>query len=44
MRELVIIGGGYAGFCTAWGRAGEARVTVVDPRPYMTYQPCRVRP
>ncbi|MEU9289927.1 NAD(P)/FAD-dependent oxidoreductase [Streptomyces sp. NPDC048275] len=44
MREIVIVGGGYAGFYTAWGlektlRAGEARVTVVDPRPYMTYQP-----
>lgn len=44
MREIVIVGGGYAGFYTAWGlekrlRPGEARVTVVDPRPYMTYQP-----
>ncbi|WBB62472.1 NAD(P)/FAD-dependent oxidoreductase [Streptomyces sp. WMMC500] len=44
MREIVIVGGGYAGFYTAWGlekklRKGEARVTVVDPRPYMTYQP-----
>ncbi|MFI1034179.1 NAD(P)/FAD-dependent oxidoreductase [Streptomyces sp. NPDC020951] len=44
MREIVIVGGGYAGFYTAWGlekslRSGEARVTVVDPRPYMTYQP-----
>lgn len=44
MREIVIVGGGYAGFYTAWGlekalRTGEARVTVVDPRPYMTYQP-----
>ncbi|MEU8756348.1 FAD-dependent oxidoreductase [Streptomyces chartreusis] len=44
MREIVIIGGGYAGFYTAWRlekslRKGEARVTVVDPRPYMTYQP-----
>lgn len=44
MREILIVGGGYAGFYTAWGlekslRAGEARVTVVDPRPYMTYQP-----
>ena len=39
MREILIVGGGYAGFYTAWGlqkrlRAGEARVTVVDPRPY----------
>ncbi|MCW8384517.1 NAD(P)/FAD-dependent oxidoreductase [Streptomyces justiciae] len=44
MREIVIVGGGYAGFYTARGlekrlRRGEARVTVVDPRPYMTYQP-----
>ncbi|MEU9336574.1 NAD(P)/FAD-dependent oxidoreductase [Streptomyces sp. NPDC048290] len=44
MREIVIVGGGYAGFSTTWGlekklRRGEARVTVVDPRPYMTYQP-----
>ncbi|MFF0766979.1 NAD(P)/FAD-dependent oxidoreductase [Streptomyces sp. NPDC003328] len=44
MREIVIVGGGYAGFYTAWRlekslRKGEARVTVVDPRPYMTYQP-----
>ncbi|MBG7697571.1 NAD(P)/FAD-dependent oxidoreductase [Streptomyces sp. MC1] len=44
MREILIIGGGYAGFYTAWRlekslRKGEARVTVVDPRPYMTYQP-----
>ncbi|MGP4051848.1 NAD(P)/FAD-dependent oxidoreductase [Streptomyces sp. 2A115] len=44
MREILIVGGGYAGFYTAWGlektlRTEEARVTVVDPRPYMTYQP-----
>lgn len=44
MREIVIVGGGYAGFYTAWRlekklRRGEARVTIVDPRPYMTYQP-----
>jgi NADH dehydrogenase len=44
VREILIVGGGYAGFYTAWGlekklRPGEARVTVVDPRPYMTYQP-----
>lgn len=35
---------GYAGFYTAWKlekklRCGEAQVTVIDPRPYMTYQP-----
>ncbi|MEV7991256.1 FAD-dependent oxidoreductase [Streptomyces sp. NPDC086077] len=44
MREILIVGGGYSGFYTAWGlekrlRKGEARVTIVDPRPYMTYQP-----
>ncbi|MFD5721725.1 NAD(P)/FAD-dependent oxidoreductase [Streptomyces sp. NPDC127036] len=44
MREILIVGGGYAGFYAAWGlektlRPGEARVTVIDPRPYMTYQP-----
>ena len=44
MRRILIIGGGYAGFYTAWRlekklRPDEAEVTVVDPRPYMTYQP-----
>ena len=44
VRRILIVGGGYAGFYTAWGlekrlRPGEAEVTVVDPRPYMTYQP-----
>src|SRR5919198_2782769 len=44
MRKILIVGGGYAGFYTAWKlekklRAGEADVTLVDPRPYMTYQP-----
>lgn len=44
MTKILIVGGGYAGFYTAWKlekllRAGEAEVTVVDPRPYMTYQP-----
>jgi len=37
MREVVIVGGGYAGFSTAWGleklRPGEARVTLIDPAP-----------
>ncbi len=42
--KILVVGGGYAGFYTAWKlekhlRAGEAEVTVVDPRPYMTYQP-----
>ncbi|MEV5968014.1 FAD-dependent oxidoreductase [Kribbella sp. NPDC051952] len=44
MRRILVIGGGYAGFYTAWKlekklRRGEAEVIVVDPRPYMTYQP-----
>lgn len=44
MRKILIIGGGYAGFYTAWRlekymRQGEAEVTLVDPLPYMTYQP-----
>jgi NADH dehydrogenase len=42
--KILIVGGGYAGFYTAWKlekwlRPGEADVTVVDPLPYMTYQP-----
>jgi NADH:ubiquinone reductase (H+-translocating) len=42
--KILIVGGGYAGFYTAWKlekwlRPGEAEVTVVDPLPYMTYQP-----
>ena len=44
MRRILIDGGGYAGFYTAWKlekqlRRGEAEVTLVDPLPYMTYQP-----
>ncbi|MFC0540755.1 NAD(P)/FAD-dependent oxidoreductase [Kutzneria chonburiensis] len=44
MKRILIVGGGYAGFYAARGlekrlRAGEASVTVVDPRPYLTYQP-----
>ncbi len=44
MRKILIVGGGYAGFYTArklqkWLGRGEAQVTVVDPLPYMTYQP-----
>ena len=44
MPKILIVGGGYAGFYTAWKlekllRRGEAEVTIVDPRPYMTYQP-----
>lgn len=44
MPKILIVGGGYAGFYTAWKlekwlRSGEAEVIVVDPLPYMTYQP-----
>jgi len=42
--HILIAGGGYVGMYTALGlrrrlRPGEARVTLVDPRPHMTYQP-----
>jgi NADH:ubiquinone reductase (H+-translocating) len=42
--EILIVGGGYVGMYTARRlerllRRGEATVTVVDPRGYMTYQP-----
>jgi NADH dehydrogenase len=44
VRTILVAGGGYAGFYTAWRlekklRRDEARIVVVDPRPYMTYQP-----
>ncbi|MFG1817605.1 NAD(P)/FAD-dependent oxidoreductase [Kribbella sp. NPDC049174] len=44
MRRILVVGGGYAGFYAAWKlekklRKGEAEVVVIDPRPYMTYQP-----
>ncbi len=44
MHKILIVGGGYAGFYTArklekWLGRGEAEVTMVDPLPYMTYQP-----
>jgi NADH dehydrogenase len=43
-KKILIVGGGYAGFYTAkklekYLRNGEAEVTLVDPLPYMTYQP-----
>ncbi|WP_230673193.1 NAD(P)/FAD-dependent oxidoreductase [Rathayibacter sp. Leaf248] len=42
--RILILGGGYVGLYTAWGlekRRGLAPidVTVVEPNPYMTYQP-----
>ncbi len=42
--RILILGGGYVGLYTALRlqsklRAGEAVVTVVEPRSYMTYQP-----
>lgn len=44
MRKILIVGGGYAGYYAAVGlekrlRPDEAQITIVDPRPYMTYQP-----
>lgn len=43
-KHILIVGGGYVGMYTAMGlrgliRSGEVKVTVVDPRGYMTYQP-----
>lgn len=40
----MVLGGGYVGLYTSLGllkklRKGEATVTVIDPRSYMTYQP-----
>jgi NADH dehydrogenase len=42
--KILIVGGGYAGFYTArklekWLGRNEAEVTMVDPLPYMVYQP-----
>ena len=44
MQKILIIGGGYAGFYTAFKlekylSEQEAEITLVDPLPYMTYQP-----
>lgn len=44
MTKILIVGGGYAGLYAARGlekllKKNEAEVTLVDPRPYMTYQP-----
>ncbi|CAG7599184.1 NAD(P)/FAD-dependent oxidoreductase [Leucobacter soli] len=43
-KKILIVGGGYAGFYTAWKLEkllypGEAQVTIVDPLPYMAYLP-----
>src|SRR6266542_3858486 len=42
--HILVVGGGYVGMYTAYGlrraaRSGRIRVTVVDPRSVMTYQP-----
>jgi NADH dehydrogenase len=42
--KILIVGGGYAGFYTAFKlekllKKGEAEVTLIDPLPYLTYQP-----
>ncbi|WP_402465979.1 NAD(P)/FAD-dependent oxidoreductase [Isoptericola aurantiacus] len=48
MERIVVVGGGYAGFTAAQKlekglrrelRRGEVELALVDPRPYMTYQP-----
>ncbi|MFI6496220.1 NAD(P)/FAD-dependent oxidoreductase [Nonomuraea typhae] len=43
-KQILVVGGGYVGLYAARGlrkliRSGEAEVTIVDPRGYMTYQP-----
>lgn len=43
-KHVLIVGGGYVGMYTALRlrrpvKRGEVRVTVIDPRGYMTYQP-----
>jgi len=44
LPRILVVGGGYVGMYTSLRlqrklRRGEARVTVIDPRSYMTYQP-----
>jgi NADH dehydrogenase len=44
VRDILVFDGGYAGFYAAWKlerslRPSEATITLVEPRPYMTYQP-----
>ncbi|MFG1703858.1 NAD(P)/FAD-dependent oxidoreductase [Nonomuraea sp. M3C6] len=47
-KHILVVGGGYVGLYTALRlqrklhrelRSGEARVTIIDPQSYMTYQP-----
>ncbi|MBF8188838.1 NAD(P)/FAD-dependent oxidoreductase [Nonomuraea sp. K274] len=47
-KHVLIVGGGYVGLYTALRlqrklhrelRSGEARITIIDPQSYMTYQP-----
>ncbi|TMR97624.1 NAD(P)/FAD-dependent oxidoreductase [Nonomuraea basaltis] len=47
-KHILIVGGGYVGLYTALRlqrklhrelRAGEVRITIIDPQSYMTYQP-----
>ena len=48
MRRILIVGGRYAGFYTAWKlerlRADEAEITVIDPRGYMPAAQAERRP
>ncbi|MGA0568044.1 hypothetical protein ACO2Q7_11975 [Rathayibacter sp. KR2-224] len=49
MRRILIVGGQYAGFYTAWKlekrlRADEAEITVIDPRGYMPAAQAERRP
>ena len=42
--RILVVGGGYVGMYTALRlqrklRRGEAEIVVVEPQPYMTYQP-----
>jgi NADH:ubiquinone reductase (H+-translocating) len=44
MVRIAVVGGGYAGFYAAWKlekrlRRGEAELTIIEPLPYMTYEP-----
>jgi NADH:ubiquinone reductase (H+-translocating) len=47
-KHILVVGGGYVGLYTALRlqrklhrelRAGEVRITIIDPQSYMTYQP-----